>query len=700
MATLHIHLLGDFRLVYAGTLVTTVVQARLQSLLTYLLLNRGSPQLRQRMAFLFWPDTAEPQARTNLRQLLHHLRRAWPVAHEFVQTEIHTVQWRKDAAYTLDVAEYEGNLVQAVAAAKEGHLAAERMALESAVEHYCGELLPGCYDDWILPERERLHQAFFRALERLTLILEEQRDYASAIGHAERLLRHDSLHERTYRRLMRLHALDGDRAGALRVYHTCAAVLKSELDIEPNADMQEAYQRLLNMQAPAVLTSRTPATSTVHPVLVGRHDEWNMLGNAWRRASAGKATLVLLSGEAGTGKTRLAEEFLQWASRQGISTARTCSYAMEGSLAYAPLTELLRADPFYTRLFELDDVWLAELARILPEVIVQRRDLPKPQSISGSWQRRRLFEALVRAVLSDPGPLILLLDDLQWYDQDTLEWLHYLLHFHAEARLLVIGSVRAEEVDRGHPLAALVLDLRTGEQLIEIELGPLDAHDTAALAEQTAGRKLDADETSQLYRYTEGNPLFLVETLRAQMSSGEVNWMSAGIVIDQKIVLPRPSLSQRPGFITKIPAKVQAIIQYRLEQLTPSARHLASVAATIGPEFNADVLAQASESDEETLVKGLDELWRRRIVREQGVNAYYFSHDRIREVAYSEVSPVRRQALHRRVAAALESAYAQNMDAVSGQIAAHYEQAGMVEKAIAYYLRAAGVAQQSYLQTP
>jgi DNA-binding SARP family transcriptional activator len=670
MATLHVHLLGDFRLVYAGKLVTTVVQARLQALLAYLLLHRDSPQLRQRMAFLFWPDSAEPQARTNLRQLLHHLRRAWPVAHEFVQTETHTVLWRKDAAYTLDVAEFEGDLVQAVAAAKEGHLAAERMALESAVEHYSGELLPGCYDDWILPERERLHQGFFRALERLTLILEEQREYASTIGHSERLLRHDPLHETTYRRLMRLHALNGDRAGALRVYHACATVLQSELDVEPNADTQEAYQRLLNMQAPAVLIARTPAAA-VRPALVGRHDEWNRLGNAWRRASDGKAALLLISGEAGIGKTRLVEEFLQWAAQQGITAARTCSYAVEGRLAYAPLTELLRADPFYTRLFELGDIWLAELAQILPEVVVPRPDLPKPQPITGSWQRRGLFEALARALLSDPGPLILLLDDLQWYDQDTLEWLHYLLHFHAEARLLVIGAVRAEEVDRGHPLAALVLDLRSGEQLREIELGPLDADDTATLAEQIAGRMLAADETSHLYYCTEGNPLFLVETL-----------------------------SQRPGFNTKIPRKVQAIIQYRLEQLTPSARRLARIAATIGREFNAGVLAQASESDEETLVSGLDELWRRRIVREQGVNAYYFSHDRIREVAYSEVSPVRRQALHRRVAAALESVYAQNVDVVSGQIAAHYEQAGMAEKAMAYYLRAAGVAQQSYLDAP
>ncbi|HET7090468.1 MAG TPA: BTAD domain-containing putative transcriptional regulator, partial [Anaerolineae bacterium] len=602
MLTLHIHLLGDFRLVYDDSPVTTVAQARLQALLAYLLLHRHSPQPRRRLAFLFWPDTAEPQALTNLRQLLHHLRHSLPAADQCLQVETKTVQWRLHAAYTLDVAGFEHDLTQAAAAAKVGRFESERAALESALQHYGGDLLPGCYDDWILPERERLRQAYFGALERLILLAEDQRDYRSAIGHAERLLRDDPLHETTYRRLIRLHALHGDRASALRVYHTCVTVLERELGVEPNTDTQEAYQRLLNMEAPAVLRARPPAVSGARPALVGRHGEWMMLRSAWRRAAAGHAAFVLISGEAGIGKTRLAEEFLEWAAQQGMRTARTRSYAAEGRLAYAPVAELLRADPLRTRLSRLEDVWLTELARLLPELLVKHPDLPDPQPITDGWQRKRLFESLARAVLGDKGPLLLLLDDSQWCDQDTLEWLHYLLHFDAEARLFIVGAVRFEEVDQAHPLTPLMLDLRSREQIIEIKLGPLDEGDTAALAEQMAGRKLNADQASRLYRYTEGNPLFVVETIRAEVSGGEAN---------RALVLQNPPLSQRPPFSTVMPAKVQALIQARLRQLSPPARELVGLAATIGRAFTSDVLAQASASDEETLVRALDELWRR-----------------------------------------------------------------------------------------
>ncbi len=696
MPTLHIHLLGDFRLVYDDTLVTTVVQARLQALLAYLLLHRDSPQPRQRLAFLFWPDTAESQALTNLRQLLHYLRQNLPAAGQFLQVETKTVQWRLDAAYTLDVADFEHDLTQAAAAAQEGHPASERAALESAVQRYGGDLLPGCYDDWILPERERLRQAYFGALERLILLAEDQRDYRSAIGHAESLLRHDPLHETTYRRLIRLRALNGERASALRVYHTCVTVLERELGVEPNVDTQEAYRRLLAMETPVVLRARPPAVSGARPALVGRHDEWMMLRSAWRRTAVGHPAFVLISGEAGIGKTRLAEEFLEWAAQQGMRTARARFYAAEGQLAYAPVTELLRADPLRTRLSRLDDVWLTEVTRLLPELLVERRDLPEPKPITDSWQRKRLFEALARAVLGDKGPLLLLIEDMQWCDHDTLEWLHYLLHFDAEAKLLIIGAVRPEEVDQAHPLTPLVLDLRNREHLTEIELGPLDADETARLAEQMTGRKLDADQASRLYLYTEGNPLFVVETIRSEVSVGETVWRIGGTEADHALVLPDPAAPQRPPSSTNLPPKVHAVIQARLRQLSPSTRELASLAATIGRAFTSDVLARASESDEGTLVRGLDELWRRRIIREQGITAYDFSHDRIREVAYAEVSAARRQALHQRVATALEQAHAANLDAVSGQIAVHYEQAGRAEQAIAYYQRAARVAQQTF----
>ena len=210
---LRVQLLGAFSLVYGDETVSGFHAARVQALLAYLLLNRAAPQTRQQVAFLFWPETSDAQAQTNLRQLLHTLKQRLPDADDFLQVDERTIGWRVDAHFTLDVADFE----QALLAAAKSDGPAKIAALERAGAVYAGDLLPACYDDWILPERERLAQAFVAALEQLVLLHEERRNYAAAIVHAQRLLRHDPLHEATYRRLMRLYALNGDRTAALRV---------------------------------------------------------------------------------------------------------------------------------------------------------------------------------------------------------------------------------------------------------------------------------------------------------------------------------------------------------------------------------------------------------------------------------------------------------------------------------------------------
>ena len=127
-----------------------------------------------------------------------------------------------------------------------------------------------------------------------------------------------------------------------------------------------------------------------------------------------------------------------------------------------------------------------------------------------------------------------------------------------------------------------------------------------------------------------------------------------------------------------LPPTVQTVIAARLAQLSPQARALIELAATIGREFTFEVLQQASGDDEEMLVRGLDELWQRRIIREIGTNAYDFSHGKLRDVAYASLSAARRRLLHRRVAEALVVVHADGLDSVSAQVAAHYQQAGWI----------------------
>jgi tetratricopeptide (TPR) repeat protein len=446
--------------------------------------------------------------------------------------------------------------------------------------------------------------------------------------------------------------------------------------VQPNRDTREAYERLLRTDAPSVLSPESLPGRPAVPPLIGRDRVWAQLQEACHTAVAGEPRFVLLAGEAGIGKTRLAEELLTWAGRQGVVTASARCYGAEGELPFAPVVTWLRA----LSLPDLDDVWLAEVARLLPEVRINRPDLPILGPLNEAWQRRNLFDAFSRAVIGSGQPTLLFVDDLQWCDHDTLEWLHYLLRYDPLARLLIVGTARSEEREENGSLTALVEALHRSEQLIEIELGALTEAETLSLAERLAGTELDSALAPPLYWASEGNPLFVVEMMRAGWPGGGSWGIEYG---DEMAHIP-------------LPPKVQLVIEARLAQLSPSARDLAGLAATIGREFTFDMLAQAGDGDEDALARDLDELWRRRIVREQGGEAYDFSHDTVREVAYAGLSATRRRFLHRRVAQAMEVVYADGLDAVYAQVATHYERADMREQAVSCYLRAAEVAKGLY----
>jgi DNA-binding SARP family transcriptional activator len=690
MPTLHIRLLGSFHILYGEAPVPGVDSPRLQALLAYLLLHRDAPQPRAHLSYLFWLDSTESQARANLRKYLHHLRRSLLDADRFLYVDNRVVYWQPAAPFTLDVADFEAAVDRAEEAEQAGNQVGLREALEQAVATYHGDLLPSCYDDWVLTERERLRQTFARTVQRLIELLETQRSYSAAIREAERLLRHDPLHEETHRQLMRLYALKGDRARALRAYHTCATVLERELAVEPSAATREAYERLLRLDAAPGPPLREPTPTTE---LVGREAEWAQLQAAWRGASDGRPRLVLLQGEAGIGKTRLAEDLLAWSMRQGIATAGSRCYASDGRLAYGPVTAWLRSPSLRESLASLDEVWLSEIARLLPELLVEHPGISPPTHLTEGWQRQRFFRALARPFL-ESCPLLLMIDDVQWCDGETLEWLSHLLHAQREDaadrrsfRLLLVVTQRTEEAPGPKRLGTLLDDLRRTGQLDEIELQPLDETETFTLASNVAGRALDPSLAGPLYRGSEGNPLFVVEMVRAGRARNGA-WLAAHGAESAATTLP-------------LPPRVQRVIEARLAQLAAPAHELVEVAAVVGREFTFDVVAHASKAQagadaQETLVRSLDELWRRRIVREQGADAYDFAHDRIREVAYTGLSAARRRLLHHRVAEAIEAVQGDNVGTVAGQVAAHYEKAGLLELASRYYERGADHARRIY----
>jgi DNA-binding SARP family transcriptional activator len=673
---LQIRLLGQLRLIVDGRPVDGPTTPRLQSLFAYLVLHADAPQPRAQLSFTFWPEASESSARNNLRQLLHQLRQALPDPDRNLRADANNVQWVPNSSDRLDVALFERAVASAEAAARAGDAAERRACLERAVDVCRGSLLPSCYDDWIGPIRERLARRCEDAVAALVGLLEEQREYASAIARVRHWLQHDPFDEQAYRWLMRLLAVTGDRVAALQAYGQCKEALHRELAAEPSPETVHTYERIRAAEpgpkAPSGGREEIPAAAS----LVGRQAEWSRLREAWERAALGRASFALVTGDAGIGKSRLAEELLTWAQRQGVATAKTRSYAAEGRLSFAPVSEWLRSGALSPHLARLEDVWRVEVARILPELRAARPDLPRPAPMTEFGERLRFFEGLARAVLAAPAPLLLLIDDLQWCDGETLEWLHFLSRFDPKAGLLVLGTARSEELDGTHPLAALLRHLRSTSQLAEIALEPLDAAETAALADQVGNRVFDADAATRLYRQTEGNPLLVVETVRAE-SGGD----------------PLPNVPERG--IIGLPPRAHAVIAGRLAQLSDHARETATAAAVIGRAFGISVLV-ALVGDEDVVVRALDELWRKRIVREQGPNVYDFTHDKLRDVAYGGTSAPQRRRLHRRVAEALVAAHESDLDPVSAQIAAHYESAGLPEQAIPHYSRAAVVAQGVY----
>src|ERR1700749_94383 len=290
---MRIHLFGNLRISVDGHPLAAINTNRLQSLFAYLILHTGAPQPRERLAFLLWPGSSESQARTNLRQLLHHLKRALPAGCNMLVADHFAVQWRQDATYSVDVIEFQDAVARATAARSSEDRGLEIQLLTTAAQLYEDDLLPALYDDWLTPLREDYRRRISEVLHRLAELFELAQDYPAAIPFAERLVAVDSLSETHHQLLIRLHAANQDRASALRAYHRCMRVLRREMGVEPGAATRELFERILKTEliTPDDAVSGSPlstAKSGSHlekvRALVGRATEWERLAGAWRAA--------------------------------------------------------------------------------------------------------------------------------------------------------------------------------------------------------------------------------------------------------------------------------------------------------------------------------------------------------------------------------------------------------------------------------
>ncbi|HUZ53452.1 MAG TPA: AAA family ATPase [Streptosporangiaceae bacterium] len=670
---LHVSLLGEQTITDGGTGAVRLRSSRTVALLGFLAAHAGSPQTRQRIAGLFWPDSTDAQALTNLRRELHTLRQVLGDEPSLVVTA-RDLCWRDTETCSVDLRTFDIDRKAALVAAESGDSDGILAHAAQAVTQYQGDFLPGMYDDWLLDLRSVVERQAADLCDLICTTQEETGNLAGAVDAARRRIQLQPLEEAGYRTLMRLQADLGDRAGALSTYHHCASVLERELGVVPDAATRDTLQRLMAHADSAVATlpaAQSPAgrPGAASAALVGRSRELRVLQDVWQAAAAGRPSLLLVQGGAGVGKSRLVAEVADLARRQRAIVASTQCFATSGRLALAPVADWLRNPAVRSGAATLEPAWRAEVERLVPSGQGRGEPVAGSRAMVDAWQRHRFFEGLARALIGTGRPndtnrpILLILDNLQWCDQETLAFLAFCLGLDPSAPILITGTLRNDNPDECPELDEWIIGMRASGLLTELSLDPLEASETAYLAETIAGRHLPEADRDLLHATTGGFPLYIVEAVRS--SDG----LSAGLPV---------------GDLT-------AVLRNRLGQVSAAAREVAGLAASVGRDFTLDLLSEASDLEADAVVGAVDELWRRRIMREFR-DGYDFSHDLLRETAYAQVSPPRRWLLHRRVAQGLELLYGDDTDPVAAQLAEQYARAGRPERAVAYYRRAADLA--------
>ncbi len=703
-----LYLLGAPRLERGGEPIGMDTR-KATALLAYLALE-SKQHARDSLAALLWPEYGQSSARAALRRTLSVLKEA--LGENILEISREAIGIRSGAPLWFDVAEFRCLVRDRTS---HGHppevvcphcLAPLGQAAALHQDHFMAGFTlrdSPAFDDWQFFQTETLRRELNHVLELLIQGHSMQKAYETAIGFARRLLASDALHEPAHRQLMELYALAGQRSAAMRQYHECVRILNEELGVEPLEETVRLYEEIkaqrlptgvsasASTQAPGAAAGQKPRPAGGMP-LVGREREWPGLLTSYENAQSGGYFLVL-EGEAGIGKTRLAEEFLQFVRPSGAVTLTGRCYPEESSLALAPFLEIVRsglensATENWHQL--IPDQWLAEAARLLPSLGRLRTGLTAAPDPESPGAQLRFFEGLsqvIFALAAGAAPGVLFLDDLQWADETSLDLLTYLVRRLRGHPLLILVAWRSEDLPGTHRLRRLQAETQRSGYGGTLVLERLSGGSVAELVRAAFGNTaLPPAFYERVHRETEGLPFFLNEYLAILAQAS-------------------PEQLQKEW---NIPQGVRDLISARLAQAGETGRQLLQAAAVIGRSFDFDILHEASGRSEEETITTLEALVTRGLIREtQSGGAadslmrveYDFFHEKIRSLIYAETSLARRRLLHQRVAELMAGrARGQEGDRLlAGQLAYHYRQAGRAAEAANYYRAAAEMDRKVY----
>ncbi len=648
--TLRAEFLGGWRVWRSDGTPVQLRSRSSRSLLAYLIVHRERSHARDHLAALFWADAPEPR-----RRLSHAL---WQIG-TALQGTSSQVEYLSSNPLTV-------RLEPKVILETDFDLATRDP--EALLEAQRGEFLEGFSDDWVLEERERRRTQSVAAVERLARQARIKGETLTALKAVQAIASFDGLREDAHLEAMRLCLLLGRPAEALAQYERCCSALERELGVSPSAVTTALYRRVLGGEA----TPAPPEPPSGPLPLVGRNAERARLLESLELTLTRRGGTVLVEGESGVGKTRLLEELIVDAQWRGFEILRAVSDEFAPREAYAAVRRALEhgLTPVRAELLlePVGGLWLREAGRVIPQLLRSVSDKAVMASLEPQSERVRLREALARVAtgLTRFAPQVLILDDAQWADDESLEWLPRLV---AEARnaalLVVIAYRRPEAVERDLAWTILrTLDADPATRRVSLE--PLSNDQVTELVDRASGRHLPAILRARVAEEAQGSPLFVLEMLRAL----EDRVLEDG-VLENRALKDRTFTASDAHL--PFPGSLRQIILGRLSRVRPASRAALEAVAVLGVDADRARCAELCvRIGRYTRLEALEALETELIGHgwlQERATGLRFLHDRLRETVYGQIQQLGLIGLHRAAGELLEA----DAEIAPGRLAQHFE---------------------------
>jgi DNA-binding SARP family transcriptional activator len=678
-------LLGPPTLVSGGAPVVPQPGSKALALLAFLVLEPHAHS-RETLASLLWGESPEHEARASLRQALKQLRTGLG---ELVQGDRRMIELTEPVECDAEV--FRSGVVQ------EPQLAAV-MDASRFLEGFSVRNAPR-FEEWVAETRGALLLQYTTALGILVREAMGQWRWREAVEMADRWLASDPLSDEAARLAVESRYLAGNRGAALARFAEYRALLLREIGCEPSRGLLTLVRRVESDSIPVPTAqpvtdewyARAPAFTAT---LIGRSKEWKTLEHCWRDVTRGQGRIVLLEGEAGVGKSRLADEFVRHAVAQGAIALRGRGYDATAAIPYAPVVEALRGALAAPGLAGAAPEWLAEAARLLPELRQRFTQLPLAETPAGPHEAWRVYEGAAQLLSSVAAeqPIVVTIDDLHWCDEDSANLLRFLIRRLDRAPVLWLATVTLGEMERDAPAARLTRVLRAKSHATSVSLSCLNEeevwqliHELGHLSSPTTGRRF----ARRIYGITGGNPFYILELLRTMFAQGLLT------TDNETREWTAPPEALESGAVFPLSRTVQEVIAERVDRLP---EELADVLITLsvsgGAGCRPEILSHVHGISRLHAASVCDSLVDRRLVVEDG-GSYRAAHPVIAHVVRDGLTAPRRREVHRSLALSLEQALPpEQVGRLAGEIARHADRGG--ETGLAY--RAALMASRAALE--